>query len=71
MKELKITIEIDAKGQITADAEGFTGEACIAELQKILEGLPPPIDVSRKSGGGGERNLSQQRNIKIDRGLRS
>lgn len=40
MKEQRIVIEIDAEGRLTADAGGFTGDACLAELGKLLEGLP-------------------------------
>ncbi len=39
MKEQRITIEIDAQGRISADAEGFTGDACLKDLERILEGL--------------------------------
>ncbi len=39
MKEQKITVEIDREGRITADAEGFSGDACLKELERLLEGL--------------------------------
>ena len=39
MKEQKITIEISAQGQITADAEGFSGEACLKDLERLLKDL--------------------------------
>ena len=39
MKEQKITVEIDREGRITADAEGFSGDACLKELDRLLEGL--------------------------------
>jgi len=39
MKEQRITIEIDECGKITADAEGFSGDACLRDLDKLLEGL--------------------------------
>ena len=41
MKEQRITIEIDREGRITADAEGFSGDACLKELDRLLEGLSP------------------------------
>ena len=41
MKELRITIEIDAEGRITADADGFTGDACLETINTLLEGLSP------------------------------
>jgi hypothetical protein len=41
MKELRITIEISHEGRVSADAEGFSGDACIKELERLLEGLGP------------------------------
>ncbi len=41
MKEQRITIEIDHEGRITADANGFTGDACLRDLERLLEGLAP------------------------------
>ena len=37
MQKQKITIEIDSEGKLSADAEGFTGDTCIKELEKLLE----------------------------------
>lgn len=39
MKEHRITIEIDDEGRISADADGFTGDLCLKELDRLLEGL--------------------------------
>lgn len=39
MKEQKIVVEIDRDGAITADAEGFSGDACLRDLERLLEGL--------------------------------
>lgn len=41
MKEQRITVEIDREGRITADAEGFTGDACLRDLERLLDGLSP------------------------------
>lgn len=50
MKEQRITIEIDRNGRITADAEGFSGDACLKELERLLEGLSPGnLTVDRKA----------------------
>lgn len=43
MKEQRITVEIDREGKISADAEGFTGDACLRDLERLLEGLSPGI----------------------------
>ncbi len=52
MKEQKITIEIDAQGGITADAEGFSGDACLKDLEKLLDGLGSLREVQRKPEAG-------------------
>jgi len=50
MKEQKIVVEIDHDGRITADAEGFSGDACLKELERLLDGLSPGAPtVARKS----------------------
>ena len=41
MKEQRITIEISHEGKITADADGFSGDACLKDLERLLEGLAP------------------------------
>lgn len=56
MKEQRITIEIDREGRITADTEGFTGDACLGELERLLEGLAPgKLTVERKPDTGSAR----------------
>jgi len=39
MPEQRITVTIDDAGQITAKTAGFKGEACLDELQSLLEEL--------------------------------
>ena len=49
MKEQRITIRIDREGGITADAEGFSGDTCLTDLERLLEGLgAEPAMVERK-----------------------
>ena len=48
MKEYEITIWIDEDGKIEADAEGFEGSECLAELEKLLEGQPAIHDIETK-----------------------
>lgn len=56
MKEQRITIQIDHEGRITADAEGFTGDACMKDLERLLEGLAPAVSsVQRKPDAGNAR----------------
>jgi hypothetical protein len=52
MNELRIIVEIDDEGRITADAEGFSGDACLTDLHELLDGLAPPESVRPKPGGG-------------------
>lgn len=39
MKEQRIIIDIDAEGGITAEADGFSGDACLADLGRVLADL--------------------------------
>ena len=56
MKEQRIKIEIDSQGRITADADGFTGDACLRDLERLLEGLAPgTATVDRKPDAGTAR----------------
>jgi hypothetical protein len=53
MKEQRITIEINRDGQMTADADGFSGDACLRDLEKLLDGLAPAMaTVERKPDAG-------------------
>lgn len=53
MREQRITIDIDRDGRITADANGFTGDACLKDLERLLEGLAPgTASVDRKPDAG-------------------
>jgi hypothetical protein len=53
MKEHRVIVEIDATGRITADAEGFSGDACLRDLERLLEGLAPGMaSIERKPDAG-------------------
>jgi hypothetical protein len=59
MKEKRITIEISHEGKITADAEGFSGDACLTDLERLLEGLAPgTATVDRKADDGVTRRTT-------------
>lgn len=61
MKEQRITIEIDHEGRITADADGFTGDACLKDLERLLESLAPgTATVDRKPDAGTARVVAQR-----------
>lgn len=56
MKEQRITVEIDREGRIVADAEGFSGDACLRELERLLEGVSPgAATIERKPDAGAGR----------------
>lgn len=56
MKEQRITIEIDPNGRIAADADGFSGETCLREIERLLDGLAPgTAKVDRKPDTGTAR----------------
>ncbi len=62
MKEHRIEIEIDAEGRITADAEGFAGDACLADLERLLADIASPWQtVARKPDPGQARTTGQAR----------
>lgn len=53
MKEQKLVIKISPEGNISADAEGFSGDTCLKELDKLLAGLAPGnASVDRKPDAG-------------------
>lgn len=67
MKEQRITVEIDRDGRITADAEGFSGDACLDDLEKLLEGLAGWREVERKPDAG-DRDVVRQRVARVGAG---
>lgn len=62
MKEQKIIVEIDHEGGITADAEGFTGDACLRDLERLLDGLGAGTQsIERKPDRGATRTTARTR----------
>ena len=47
-EEEKIIIDIDENGKISADLDGFKGEACIEEISELLEGLAEINSIEKK-----------------------
>lgn len=61
MKEQRITVEIDREGGITADAEGFSGDTCLRDLEQLLEGLSPgTATIERTPDAGTNRTTRTQ-----------
>lgn len=50
MRERRITVEIGDDGTILAEAEGFSGDTCLGELERLLDGLAEWESVRRKPG---------------------
>ena len=49
MKEQRIIVEIDQEGRLSAEAEGFSGDACLQALDRLLEDVvTTPPQVTRK-----------------------
>ncbi|MDR1318719.1 MAG: DUF2997 domain-containing protein [Treponema sp.] len=48
MAEQRIEITIDQDGKIEASSEGFKGETCLAELEKLLGEFGHAASVSKK-----------------------
>lgn len=64
MKEQRIIVEIDGEGRVTADAEGFTGDACMRDLERLLEGLSVgTASTTRKPDAGAVRVTTAQTQI--------
>jgi hypothetical protein len=61
MKEQRIMIEINREGRITADAEGFSGDACLRDLERLLEGLAPGKATLDRKPESGQANIAAAR----------
>jgi Protein of unknown function (DUF2997) len=70
MKEQRITVEIDYDGRITAEAEGFSGDACLRDLEKLLDGLADWESVERKADSD-ERTVVRTRRTDVGTGRNS
>ncbi len=60
--EKRIVVKIDENGEITAKTDGFKGEACIDELQKLLEGVAD-INKVKKTDDYYQKDLVQNKNV--------
>lgn len=65
MKEQKITIEIDHYGRLTADAEGFSGDACLKDIEKLLDGMASIQETIERKPEAGERLVRQTQSVKL------
>lgn len=68
MKEQRVIIEIDTEGRITADADGFTGDACIKDLERLLEGVASTWEQVARKNDPGDTRVSTRRTETITTG---
>jgi len=67
MKEQRIVVEITPEGKLTAEAEGFSGDTCIKEMEKLLESLAAGIDSVQRHGDPRSAETSVQRTQNLGR----
>ena len=67
MAEEKIVINIDEFGKISAATEGFQGETCLNELEKILEGIDSIVDIKKTDKYYQKVNVKKKTNIQSKR----
>ena len=59
MKEYKIEIEVDEKGNIIAETKGMKGKICAVELDKILKDIPGDQEVKNTDDYYKEQSAKQ------------
>ena len=70
MKKHTIIIEIDGEGRLTADADGFEGDQCVRDIERLLADLAStPAEVKRKTEAGTRRMTSTRRKVSKERKL--
>lgn len=60
MKEYKIEIEIDEKGNIVAETKGIKGKICADELNKVLK------NIEGKKEGKWTKDYYEPQSVKIN-----
>ena len=67
MKEQKLVITISSEGAISADAEGFSGDTCLKELDKLLAGLSPGNACIDRKPDAGKTQIKQAKQQDLGR----
>jgi len=68
MKESKISVKIEEDGSISINAEGFSGDACLKEIDSLMEDLLPVRVVKRKKDYGQEVKVANRVGSKLGGG---
>lgn len=58
-KQVEIIVEIDEKGEMAMKAAGFTGGACLKEIEALMKGMNLGGATIEHTGGGdsGDRQI--------------
>lgn len=67
MKEQRITVEIDREGSVSAHAEGFSGDTCLSELDRLLEGLSAGTASVERRPDAGTKQVTTARTQPVGR----
>lgn len=64
MKETKIVVDIDGEGALSIEAIGFEGDACLKQLESLLDGLASaPQTITRKAGEPPQSTLRKHQQL--------
>lgn len=70
MKEQRIIVEIDGEGRVSAQADGFAGDACLKELEKLLENLAARCEEIDRNADPGQRTATAREEQQIIKGTK-
>ena len=64
MKETKIVVDIAADGGLSVEASGFEGDACLRQLESLLEGLASaPQTLVRRAGAPPQQTVQKRQPV--------
>lgn len=63
MKEQRITVTINEDGSLDLKTDGIKGEACLSEVEELLDGLAEITDVKKTDEYYQKINVSQKNTI--------
>ncbi len=64
MKETTIVVDITEDGALSLEASGFEGDACLKQLESLLEGLASAAQtVTRKAAEPPQQTIRRQQHL--------
>ncbi len=64
MKETRIVVDIAEDGALSVEASGFEGDACLRQIESLLEGLASaPQTVTRKAATPPQQTIRRTQQI--------